>query len=118
MKTTGSSLSNDLWIHGTPLSSEQIGQRFNEATLKVKYNGRSIAEVLEMDIQQAGGIKTMLFGGEGLFLAILRGPGRVWLQSLPFSRFAGRMLMAGRGGKEEGSILGPLGGLLDGDNRY
>ena len=73
---------------------------------------------VEMDIQQAGGIKTMLFGGEGLFLAILRGPGRVWLQSLPFSRFAGRMLMAGRGGKEEGSILGPLGGLLDGDNRY
>lgn len=73
---------------------------------------------VDMDIQQAGGIKTMLFGGEGLFLAILRGPGRVWLQSLPFSRLAGRMLMAGRGGKEEGSILGPLGGLLDGDNRY
>jgi uncharacterized protein (TIGR00266 family) len=73
---------------------------------------------VDMDIQQAGGIKTMLFGGEGLFLATLRGPGRVWLQSLPFSRFAGRMLMAGRGGKEEGSILGPLGGLLDGDNRY
>jgi uncharacterized protein (TIGR00266 family) len=73
---------------------------------------------VDMDIQQAGGIKTMLFGGEGLFLAMLRGPGRVWLQSLPFSRLAGRMLMASRGGKEEGSILGPLGGLLDGDNRY
>ncbi len=73
---------------------------------------------VDMDVQQAGGIKTMLFGGEGLFFAILRGPGRIWLQSLPFSRLAGRMLMAGRGGKEEGSILGPLGGLLDGDNRY
>lgn len=72
---------------------------------------------IEMEIQQAGNIKTMLFGGEGLFFAILRGPGRVWLQSLPFSRLAGRMLMAARGGKEEGSVLGPLGGLIDGDNR-
>ena len=71
------------------------------------------------DIQQAGGIKTALFGGEGLFFATLKGPGRVWLQSLPFSRLAGRMLQAApqRGGsKGEGSILGALGGLLDGDN--
>ncbi|MCG3196240.1 MAG: TIGR00266 family protein [Candidatus Omnitrophica bacterium] len=73
---------------------------------------------VEMDIQQAGNIKTMLFGGEGLFFAILRGPGRVWLQSLPFSRLAGRMLMAQRGGKEEGSVLGGLGRLMDGDNRF
>ncbi len=71
------------------------------------------------DIQQAGGIKTALFGGEGLFFATLQGPGRCWLQSLPFSRLAGRMLQAApqRGGsKGEGSILGGLGGLLDGDN--
>lgn len=75
---------------------------------------------VRFDIQQAGGIKTALFGGEGLFFASLQGPGRIWLQSLPFSRLAGRMLQAApqRGGsKGEGSILGALGGLLDGDNR-
>jgi uncharacterized protein (TIGR00266 family) len=72
------------------------------------------------DIQQVGGIKSMLFGGEGMFFATLRGPGKVWLQSLPFSRLAGRMLAAapraGGGRREEGSILGALGGLIDGDN--
>ncbi len=76
---------------------------------------------VDYDIQQAGGIKTMFFGGEGLFLAKLTGPGRVWLQSLPFSRLAGRMLQAApqRGGSRgEGSILGGLGNLLDGDNRF
>ena len=74
---------------------------------------------VQFDIQQAGNIKTALFGGEGLFFANLQGPGRVWLQSLPFSRLAGRMLQAApqRGGsKGEGSVLGALGGLLDGDN--
>ncbi len=71
------------------------------------------------DLQQAGGIKTSLFGGEGLFFARLRGPGKIWLQSLPFSRLAGRMLQAApqRGGNTgEGSILGSIGNLLDGDN--
>ena len=71
------------------------------------------------DIQMVGGIKTALFGGEGLFLATLRGPGRVWLQSLPFSRLASRIYAAApqTGGRrrEEGSILGGLGNLLDGD---
>lgn len=74
---------------------------------------------VQFEIQQAGNIKTALFGGEGLFFANLQGPGRVWLQSLPFSRLAGRMLQAApqRGGsKGEGSILGALGGLIDGDN--
>ena len=74
---------------------------------------------VQFDLQQAGGIKTALFGGEGLFFANLRGPGRVWLQSLPFSRLAGRMLQAApqRGGsKGEGSVLGALGNFLDGDN--
>ena len=72
---------------------------------------------VEYDIQFVGGIKTALFGGEGLFFATLRGPGRVWLQSLPLSRLAGRIIKAsGFGGrKEEGSILGGLGNLLDGD---
>ncbi len=74
---------------------------------------------VQFDIQQAGNIKTALFGGEGLFFASLRGPGKIWLQSLPFSRLAGRMLRAApqRGGsKGEGSLLGSLGNLLDGDN--
>ncbi|MEQ1636289.1 MAG: TIGR00266 family protein [Methylococcales bacterium] len=74
---------------------------------------------IDFDIQKAGGIKTMLFGGEGLFFAVLTGPGTVWLQSLPFSRLAGRMLSAApQGGgrqQDEGSILGGLGNLLGGD---
>jgi len=76
---------------------------------------------VEYDIQLAGGIKTVLFGGEGLFLATLRGPGKVWLQSLPFSRLASRIYAAApqTGGRrvDEGSILGGLGNLLDGDGR-
>jgi uncharacterized protein (TIGR00266 family) len=76
---------------------------------------------VQFDIQFVGSVKTALFGGEGLFFATLRGPGRVWLQSLPFSRLAGRIVAAapktGRGGREEGSVLGGLGRLLDGDNR-
>jgi uncharacterized protein (TIGR00266 family) len=71
------------------------------------------------DIQYVGKIKTALFGGEGLFYAALTGPGRVWLQSLPFSRMADRIYKAApaAGGKrrEGGSILGGLGDLLDGD---
>ena len=73
------------------------------------------------DIQFVGGLKSALFGGEGLFFATLRGPGRVWLQSLPFSRLASRIYAAApqAGGRrqEEGSILGGLGNLLDGDGR-
>ena len=73
---------------------------------------------VQFDIQQTGNIKTALFGGEGFFFAVLQGPGRVWLQSLPFSRLAGRMLRAApqRGGsREEGSVLGSLGNLIGGD---
>ena len=72
------------------------------------------------DIQFVGKIKSALFGGEGLFFATLRGPGRVWLQSLPLSRLAARITAAspatGRGGREEGSILGGIGRMLDGDS--
>lgn len=84
---------------------------------------------IQFDIQQAGNIKTALFGGEGLFFAVLRGPGKIWLQSLPFSRLAGRMLAAApqKGGdREEGSVLGKavlggtvlggLGSIFGGDN--
>ena len=76
---------------------------------------------IEFDIQFIGGLKSALFGGEGLFFSTLKGPGRVWLQSLPFSRLASRIYAAApqTGGRrrEEGSILGTLGNLLDGDGR-
>ena len=71
---------------------------------------------VQYDIQMQKGIKNMFFGGEGLFLTILTGPGEVWLQSLPFSRLAGRIMAGAAGGKEEGSVLGGLGRFLDGDN--
>jgi uncharacterized protein (TIGR00266 family) len=75
---------------------------------------------VDFDIQVVRGVKSALFGGEGLFFATLTGPGRAWLQSLPLSRMADRILAAAprKGGArtEEGSILGSLGGLLDGDN--
>ncbi len=75
---------------------------------------------INYDIQRAGGLKSMFFGGEGLFLATLQGTGTVYLQSLPFSRMADRILQhapaAGGSRKGEGSILGSLGGLIDGDN--
>ena len=74
---------------------------------------------VDFDVIGAGGVRSMLFGGEGLFFARLRGPGRVWIQSLPFARLAGRMLAAagstGGQSRGEGSILGGLGNLLDGD---
>ncbi|PDO10465.1 MAG: TIGR00266 family protein [Candidatus Reconcilbacillus cellulovorans] len=72
---------------------------------------------VDYDIEFVKGIKTALFGGEGLFFASLRGPGRVWIQSLPFSRMADRIVSASGffGRKEEGSVLGGLGRLLDGD---
>jgi uncharacterized protein (TIGR00266 family) len=68
------------------------------------------------DIQYVGGIKNTLFGGEGVFFATLQGPGTVWIQTLPISRLASRILSYSRGPrKEEGSVLGGLGNLLDGD---
>jgi uncharacterized protein (AIM24 family) len=68
------------------------------------------------DIQFVGGIKNTLFGGEGLFFASLTGPGKVWIQTLPISRLAGRILAYGTyKRKEEGSILGGIGNILDGD---
>ena len=76
---------------------------------------------VNFDIQQVGEIKSALFGGEGLFYAVLQGPGKVWMQSLPFSRLAGRMLAAAPqkgGGRGEGSVLGGLGNLIDGDNSF
>ena len=76
---------------------------------------------VDYDIEFVGGIKNTIFGGEGLFFARLQGPGTVYIQSLPFSRLAGRILASvPRGGKDkgEGSVLGGLGDLLGGDNRF
>ncbi len=76
---------------------------------------------VQFDIQYVGNIKTALFGGEGIFFARVMGPGTIWLQSLPFSRLASRIFAAapqrGGGGREEGSVLGGIGNLFDGDNR-
>ena len=79
---------------------------------------------VDFDVVQAGSIKSMFFGGEGVFFAKLRGPGKVWIQSLPFSRLAGRMMAAAMpyGGQNRGEStllgLGALGGIasmIDGD---
>jgi uncharacterized protein (TIGR00266 family) len=73
---------------------------------------------VEFDLVAAGGVRSVLFGGEGLFFARLTGPGKVWIQSLPFSRLAGRMLAAAGGGGQnrgEGSVLGGLGDFIGGN---
>ena len=79
----------------------------------------AMTEQVDYDIEFVGGIRNTLFGGEGLFFATLKGPGHVWIQSLPFSRLADNIIavapkMGGKG-KEEGSILGGLGRMLDGN---
>lgn len=77
---------------------------------------------VDYDIEFIGGIRNSVFGGEGLFYATLRGPGTVFIQSLPFSRLADRIIasapQAGGSGRDEGSLLGGLGRMLDGDNRF
>jgi len=79
----------------------------------------AFTDTIDFDLVQAGGVKSMLFGGEGVFFAQLTGPGKVWIQSLPFSRLAGRVLAAAQGGGQnrgEGSVLGGLGDLIGGNN--
>lgn len=77
---------------------------------------------IQYDIEFIGGIKNTIFGGEGLFFATLRGPGTVYVQSLPFSRLAGRILSLatkpGGSRREEGGILGGVGNLIGGDRRF
>jgi uncharacterized protein (TIGR00266 family) len=77
---------------------------------------------VDYDIEFIGGIKNSIFGGEGLFFATLRGPGVVYIQSLPFSRLADRIIASapknGGNSREEGSLLGGLGRMIDGDNRF
>ena len=98
-----------------------IEKELNNETLLID-TGCIVAfdESLDYSIERAGSLKSMFFGGEGLFLATLRGTGKVYLQSLPFSRLADRIIQhapsAGGSSKGEGSVLGGLGRLLDGDN--
>ena len=76
----------------------------------------ALTQDIHYDIQFVGGIRNTIFGGEGLFFATLRGPGKVWIQTLPVSRLASRILSYGTTRrKEEGSILGGIGNMLDGD---
>jgi uncharacterized protein (TIGR00266 family) len=97
-----------------------VKKELNGETLRVD-TGCLVAftEGVDYSIERAGNLKSMFFGGEGLFLATLRGTGTVYLQSLPFSRMADRILAhaPSQGGKQkgEGSILGTVGRLLDGD---
>lgn len=70
------------------------------------------SSTVDYNIERAGNLKSMVFGGEGLFIATLHGPGTVYLQSLPFSRLANRVLQAAGGGKGEGSVLGGLGDMF------
>jgi uncharacterized protein (TIGR00266 family) len=106
-----------VFVHacGTIIKRELHGEtlRLDTGCLVAFTNG------IDYDIQRAGGLKSMFFGGEGLFLATLRGTGVVWLQSLPFSRLADRILRsapsAGGRRSEEGSVLGGLGSFLGGD---
>lgn len=97
-----------------------IQKKLNNDTLLVD-TGCLVAftKGIDYNIERAGSLKSMFFGGEGLFLATLSGKGMVLLQSLPFSRMADRILAhapsAGGSRKGEGSVLGVLGGMLDGD---
>ena len=102
------------FIHacGTIIKKELTGQRLRVDT------GCLVAFTpgVDYDIQRAGNLKSMFFGGEGLFLATLRGTGTVWLQSLPFSRMADRIIAhapkVGGSNKGEGSVMGALGNLF------
>ncbi|HET6335270.1 MAG TPA: TIGR00266 family protein [Polyangiales bacterium] len=105
-----------VFVHagGTVVKKELRGQRLRLDT------GCLVAFTpgVDYDIERAGNLKSMVFGGEGMFLATLQGTGTVWVQSMPFSRLADRILAnapsAGGSRTEEGSMLGGLGGLLDG----
>ncbi len=97
-----------------------IRKELNGETLRVDTGCLvGFTDGIDYDIERAGSLKSMVFGGEGLFLATLKGTGTVWLQSLPFSRMADRIIAsapsAGGVSKGEGSVLGGLGRMIDGD---
>ena len=113
-------------LHGQGLAFVHSGGYIVEKTLQAGDTLRvdtgclvAMTQDVDYDIQMAKGVKTMLFGGEGLFMAVLRGPGKVWLQTLPFSRMADRIISASRmggssGGEQSRGLAGVGGGLLGG----
>ncbi len=113
-------LQGDGWVFvqmgGTLIERDLVaGQRLHVDTGCVAAYTPSV----DFDIVRAGNVKSMVFGGEGAFFAALTGPGHVWIQSLPFARLSARVIAAAgvRGGQSrgEGSLLGGLGDLIDGD---
>lgn len=97
-----------------------IKKELNNETLKVDTGCLvGFTRGIDYDIEMVSGLKSMVFGGEGMFLTTLQGTGTVWLQSLPFSRLADRVIAsapsAGGNAQGEGSVLGGIGRLLDGD---
>lgn len=97
-----------------------IKKQLNNETIRVDTGCiAAFTPGIDYNIERAGGLKSMFFGGEGLFLATLSGTGTVLLQSLPFSRMADRILQhapsAGGARKGEGSVLGVIGDIIDGD---
>jgi len=97
-----------------------VEKQLNNETLRID-TGCIVAfsPELDFDIERAGGLKSMFFGGEGMFLSTLQGTGKVYLQSLPFSRLADRIMMAaGSQRRDEGSVLGGFGRMISGDNRF
>ena len=116
-KLTGDGL---VFVHagGTIMERDlQPGERIDVDTGCVV----AMTSTVNFDVKPVGGVKSMIFGGEGVFLATLTGPGKVWIQSLPFSRMAGRMMAAAYqkgGSRDEGSVLGGFGGLLSGDRSF
>jgi uncharacterized protein (TIGR00266 family) len=111
----------DVFVHagGTLIEKElSMGEKLSIDTGCIAAFQSSV----QYDINFVGGLKTAIFGGEGMFFANVTGPGKVWLQSLPFSRLADRIIASvpkmGGQRKGEGSILGSLGDLIGGDNRF
>ncbi|MBQ4879270.1 TIGR00266 family protein [Pseudoalteromonas luteoviolacea] len=97
-----------------------VEKQLNGETLRVDTGCVvGFSEGIEFDIERVKGLKSMFFGGEGLFLATLKGHGTVWIQSLPFSRLADRVLehapKQGGSRQGEGSVLGSVGDIIDGD---
>ena len=92
-----------------------VERQLNNETIRVD-TGCVVAfeESINFDVATAGGLKSMIFGGEGMFLTTLSGTGRVWLQSMPISKLIQELSVGGsNNNRESGSVLGNLGGLLD-----
>lgn len=109
-------------LEGDGLAFMHAGGHIIERTLvageKIKVDTGCIVgfeSTVQYDIEYIGSVKSAVFGGEGVFLTSLTGAGKVWIQSLPFSRLAGRVLSLSARSTDSGSALGPLGNLVMGE---